>query len=101
MPDVWNEIALGRNRVRAALVAADGLSSQQVGENVTLSESLLLPPAVVAASPEKARQEQTYKRISEDEAFVLWAQQRKENAGEGHEYVHGAHDELVGAAAEV
>lgn len=80
MPDVWNEIALGRNRVRAALVAADGLSSQQVGENVTLSESLLLPPAVVAASPEKARQEQTYKRISEDEAFVLWAQQRKENA---------------------
>ena len=44
MPDVWNEIALGRNRVRAALVAADGLSSQQVGENVTLSESLLLPP---------------------------------------------------------
>lgn len=80
MPDVWNEIALGRNRVRAALVAADGLSSQQVGENVTLSESLLLPPAVVAASPEKARQEQTYKRILEDEAFVLWAQQRKENA---------------------
>ena len=80
MPDVWNEIALGRNRVRAALVAADGLSSQQVGENVILSESLLLPPAVVAASPEKARQEQTYKRISEDEAFVLWAQQRKENA---------------------
>ena len=80
MPDVWNEIALGRNRVRAALVAADGLSSQQVGENVTLSESLLLPPAVVAASPEKARQEQTYKRISEDEAFVLWAQQCKENA---------------------
>lgn len=80
MPDVWNEIALGRNRVRAALVAADGLSSQQVGENVTLSESLLLPPAVVAASPEKARQEQTCKRISEDEAFVLWAQQRKENA---------------------
>ena len=80
MPDVWNEIALGRNRVRAALVAADGLSSQQVGENVALSESLLLPPAVVAASPEKARQEQTYKRISEDEAFVLWAQQRKENA---------------------
>ena len=80
MPDVWNEIALGRNRVRAALVAADGLSSQQVGENVTLSESLLLPPAVVAASPEKARQEQAYKRISEDEAFVLWAQQRKENA---------------------
>ncbi|WP_415993066.1 hypothetical protein [Desulfovibrio piger] len=45
-----------------------------------MSESLLLPPAVVAASPEKARQEQTYKRISEDEAFVLWAQQRKENA---------------------
>ena len=80
MPDVWDEIALGRNRVRAALVAADGLSSQQVGENVTLSESLLLPPAVVAAYPEKARQEQIYKRISEDEAFVLWAQQRKENA---------------------
>ena len=80
MPDVWNEIALGRNRVRASLVAADGLSSQQVGENVTLSESLLLPPAVVAASPEKARQEQTYKRISEDEAFALWAARSKERA---------------------
>lgn len=79
MPDVL-DMSLGRNRVRAALISADGLTSQQVGENSALEKLLGLPGGVVESAPDRARQEMTYRRITEDELFARWAERSRENA---------------------
>lgn len=79
MSDVL-DMSSGGNRVRAALMSADGLTLQQVGENSALSRLLDLPGGVVAAAPDRARQEMAYQRISEDELFARWAEKSRENA---------------------
>ena len=80
MANVFEEMELGRSRVRAALTSAEGLTSQQVGETSALGKALDLPSGVVEADPARARQEITFRRISEEELFARWAEQRKENA---------------------
>lgn len=80
MANVFEEMELGRSRVRAALTSAEGLTSQQVGETSALGKALDLPSGVVEADPARARQEMTSRRISEEELFARWAEQRKENA---------------------
>lgn len=79
MSDVL-DMSSGGNRVRAALMSADGLTLQQVGENSALSRLLDLPGGVVAAAPDRARQEMAYQRISKDELFARWAEKSRENA---------------------
>ena len=56
MPGFLEDIVIDQNRVRAALNAADGLTAQQVGESASLSKSLSLPPGLIEASPDRARQ---------------------------------------------
>lgn len=80
MASVFDEMEMGQNRVRAALTSAEGLTSQQVGETSALGKALDLPSGVVEADPARARQEMTFRRISEEELFARWAEQRKENA---------------------
>ena len=80
MASVFEEMERGQNRVRAALTSAEGLTSQQVGETSALGKVLDLPSGVVEADPARARQEMTFRRISEEELFARWAEQRKENA---------------------
>lgn len=80
MASVFDEMEMGQNRVRAALTSAEGLTSQQVGETSALGKALALPSGVVEADPARARQEMTFRRISEEELFARWAEQRKENA---------------------
>lgn len=80
MANVFDEMEMGRSRVRAALTSAEGLTSQQVGETSALGKALDLPSGVVEADPARARQEMTFRRISEEELFARWAEQRKENA---------------------
>lgn len=80
MASVFEEMERGQNRVRAALTSAEGLTSQQVWETSALGKALDLPSGVVEADPARARQEMTFRRISEEELFARWAEQRKENA---------------------
>lgn len=79
MSDVL-DMSPGRNRVRAAIMSADGLTSRQVGENSDLSRLLDLPGGVVAAAPDRARQEMACRRINENELFARWAERSREHA---------------------
>lgn len=89
MANVFDEMEMGRSRVRAALTSAEGLTSQQVGETSALGKALDLPSGVVEADPARARQEMTSRRISEDELFARWAEQKKENAALARDDTNG------------
>ena len=93
MPGFLEDIVIDQNRVRAALNAADGLTAQQVGESASLSKSLSLPPGLIEASPDRARQELAFKKISQSEAFARWAEQKRENAALARDDTEG----LLGA----
>lgn len=99
MADVFEEMELGRSRVRAALTSAEGLTSQQVGETSALGKALDLPSGVVEADPARARQEMTSRRISEEELFARWAEQRKENAALARDDTDGLSNVFASAKA--
>lgn len=99
MANVFEEMELGRSRVRAALTSAEGLTSQQVGETSALGKALDLPSGVVEADPARARQEMTFRRISEEELFARWAEQRKENAALARDDTDGLSNVFASAKA--
>lgn len=99
MANVFEEMELGRSRVRAALTSAEGLTSQQVGETSALGKALDLPSGVVEADPARARQEMTSRRISEEELFARWAEQRKENAALARDDTDGLSNVFASAKA--
>ena len=77
---IYEEIERARSRVRAALVAADGLSGNQVGVNAELSKRLDLPAPLVASVPELVMREKVVRQIEQDDGLVNWAARSKENA---------------------
>lgn len=99
MASVFDEMEMGQNRVRAALTSAEGLTSQQVGETSALGKALDLPSGVVEADPARARQEMTFRRISEEELFARWAEQRKENAALARDDTDGLSNVFASAKA--
>lgn len=99
MANVFDEMEMGRSRVRAALTSAEGLTSQQVGETSALGKALDLPSGVVEADPARARQEMTFRRISEEELFARWAEQRKENAALARDDTDGLSNVFASAKA--
>lgn len=99
MDSVFDEMEMGQNRVRAALTSAEGLTSQQVGETSALGKALALPSGVVEADPARARQEMTFRRISEEELFARWAEQRKENAALARDDTDGLSNVFASAKA--
>lgn len=78
--DPAEAMTTGRERVRAALVSAEGLAAAQVGENSLLTRALDFPAGIVAADPVRARQELAFRRIAESEEFARWAAKKRENA---------------------
>ena len=87
--NIAEEMERGRSRVRAALVAADGMSGRQVGENDALSKRLDLPPALTASVPELVMREKAIRQIEQDEGLVDWASRSKENAALARDDIEG------------
>ena len=87
--DPAEAMTTGRERVRAALVSAEGLAAAQVGENSFLTRALDFPTGIVAADPVRARQELAFRRIAESEEFARWAAKKRENAALARDDIEG------------
>ena len=75
--------------LRTALAASDGMTAQGQAEARRLADSLGMPQKVVAAAPERAREEVVFRRLSQDELLARWAAQDKENAALAREDADG------------